>query len=87
MCKNIQVQTKVIDDYAQSLQGIISLICDAHLTSFRYELCSGMKPCCRVWIEAVAEVFSEWRALMSWLRGTIIWQIHKQRKNIGQTQI
>lgn len=44
----------------------------APLTSLRNELCSGMRSLCRVWTEAVAEFFREWRALMSWLRGSII---------------
>lgn len=35
---------------------------------------------CRVWTEAVAVLFREWRALMSWLRGTIIWKGERQEK-------
>lgn len=63
--------------YCTHMKSVQYIMHDVTLTSLRYELCSGMKSLCRVWTEAVAEFFSEWRALMSWLRGTIIWQIHK----------
>lgn len=62
----------------------IPCICGIHLTSLRNELVSGVNSLCRVWTEAVAEFFREWRALISWLRGTITWQIHKQEEGGGK---
>lgn len=51
----------------------------ARLTSFRSELCSWTKSLWRVWTEAVAVFFREWRELRIWVRGSIIWQIQKRR--------
>lgn len=44
----------------------------SHLTSLRCELCSEIRSLFKVWMEAVAEFFRVWRALMSWLRGNSI---------------
>lgn len=51
----------------------------ARLTSFRSELCSWIKSLWRVWTEAVAVFFREWRELRIWVRGSIIWQTQKKR--------
>lgn len=59
-----------------SVSGYQKLV-DSSLTSFRYGLCSGMKFLLRVWTEAVAEFFTECRALMSWLTGSAIWEIQE----------